>query len=252
MKLHKRIALLLSTGIMGIGLISFQFSPAAAEDISRIGGTEATTNEVTPTVTAPAASPTATQAPSPTPEPNLLIKQDEDSEVQRLIERYLEAKLSCDKENFTDIVSDTSFINEELLQQRFETIIGFSNITCYTKTGFGDIDYVVYYTYYSQIINVNSLAISIDRAFVYRDAEGAYRVFIGEVSDSVEERLNTLNYDEDVKKLINDTYALMEAEAAEDETLLAYWVRAYSGTDGDTPFPAVNDEESDDNAGAEE
>ena len=178
----------------------------------------------------------------------MLTKLDGTTEIDRLIAAYLDAKLSCDMEQFEGLVSDVSSIDEAYLQQRFATIKKFSDITCYSKKGAGNIDYVVYYTYYSEIATIASPAISIDRAFVYQDTDGKLKIYIGSVDDDVEEALNALNYDEDVQQLINDAYAQMEAEAAEDENLLAYWLRAFPNAEFDIDSQEGTDEAPDSGA----
>lgn len=207
-------------GIMAIGLISFKFSPAAAtvQDNSDVTASPAPT----PTL-APTAVPSPTPVPTPTPVPNTLTKLESDNDIAKLITAYLNAKLSCDREQFADIVSDPSAIDEAYLQQRYEIITSIKDITCYTKKGTGAIDYVVYYTYYSDIVTVPFPGISIDRSFVYKDTEGKWRVYIGDIDDETEEALNALNFDEDVLQLFRDVYAQIEAEAAEDESIISYW-----------------------------
>ena len=226
-------------GIMAIGLITFKFSPAEASAI------DGSANDITdvPVTATPTPIPSPTPIPTPTPVPNTLTKLDGTTEIDRLIAAYLEAKLSCDMEQFEGIVSDTAYIDEAYLQQRFATIKSFSDITCYSKKGSGNIDYVVYYTYYSEIATISSPAISIDRAFVYQDTDGNWKVYIGNVDDEVEEALNALNYDEDVQQLINEAYAQMEAEAAQDENLLAYWLRAFPNADFDINSGEGTDED---------
>ena len=239
MKFHRRVSLLLTMGIMAIGLISFKFSPAEATAANK-SAVDIPDTVATPT---PTAVPTPTPVPSPTPVPNTLTKLDGNTEIDKLIAAYLEAKLSCDMEQFEGIVSDTAYIDEAYLQQRFATIKSFSDITCYSKKGAGNIDYVVYYTYYSEIATITSPAISIDRAFVYKDDDGVLKIYIGTVDDDVEEALNAINYDEDVQQLINDAYAQMEAEAAEDENLLAYWLRAFPNAEFDINSREGTDED---------
>ena len=228
MKLHKRVSLLLTMGIMAIGLITFKFSPAEAKITDKTQSETPVTSTPTPV---PTVTSTPTPEPTPTPVPNDLVKLAPDSDIQKLIERYLEAKLSCDKEQFTDIVSDTSYIDEESLQQKYETIISFSDVTCYAKKGTGLIDYIVYYTYYSDIATIETKGISIDRAFISTDDEGNYRIYIGNVDIDTENYVKAINYDDDVRQLLNDTYAQIEEEISKDDDLLKYWMRAYLNDD---------------------
>ncbi len=228
MKLHKRVSLLLSMGIMAIGLITFKFSPAIAQNTD--SGQVDVTVENTPTPT-PTPTSTPTPTPTPTPIPNDLKKLDENSDIHQLIVKYLEAKLTCDREQFNEIVSNPEYIDEEALQQKYETVLDFSDITCYAKRGIGVIDYIVYYTYYYDIATISTKAISIDRAFIYHDEENNYRIYIGEVDSATEEYVKLINYDDDVQKLINESYAVMAEEIQQDENLLNYLMRAYPELD---------------------
>ncbi len=251
MKLHKRVSLLLSMGIMAIGLITFKFSPAIAQNT----GSEPidVTVENTPTPT-PTPTSTPTPSPTPTPIPNDLKKLDESSDIHQLIVKYLEAKLTCDREQFNEIVSNPEYIDEAALQQKYETVLNFSDITCYSKRGIGIIDYIVYYTYHYNMATSSTKAITIDRASIDHDEENNYRIYIGEVDSATEEYVKLINYDDDVQKLINESYAIMAEEIQQDENLLNYLMRAYPeldfGISGEDNTEGTEDETGEGSEGA--
>lgn len=242
MKLYKRLSLLLTMGIMGIGLITFEFAPlktgaqAADEQVTQnvpdksmpdsSQGQDVTSNAVTATPTS-----VPTVAPTPTPVPNNLEKVT-DKALTDLVASYLDAKLSCDRGAFENIVTDVSVIDEESLQTKYGTVTGFDDITCYSKRGTDNIDYIIYYTYYMGIATLSSKAVSIDRLFV-TTVDDQYRVFTGYVSEETQQYLDDINNDEDVQALISEAYEEMAREMEADENLLAYWMRMYNGSDAE-------------------
>lgn len=233
MKLHKRLSVLLSMGIMGIGLITFKFEPAPAA-VKQSDDTQIVTPEVSPT---PLATPSPTPEPTPTPIPNDL-QTVKSGDVYDLVVNYAKAKLTCDKTQFEGLVTDTSYIDEEDLQFKYATVRDFEDFTCYTKRGVGNIDFIVYYTYLMDIATVETKGISIDKLYV-TTVDGKYIVYSGYIDDSVQAELNDICSDDDVQELIGETYEQMSIAMEEDPDFLAYIYRMYYGSD---PDPEVEDE----------
>ncbi len=241
MKLYKRISLLLSMGIMSIGLITFRFSPAeagASDPISDVSSHPA--DEV---VASPTPEPTPAPTATPTPEPNNLVECEEGSEIYELTKQYLEAKFACDKEAFAELATTTAEIDEEELQQVLSTITGVRDIRVYTKRGIKaddvTIDYVVYYTYMMDITTIDSSMISMDTFCVTKD-NGKYKVFFGEVSDEVYDYVMGLRNDEDYRELADGVLQQMGQQTEEDNDLLAYWLKLYKkdlAPDGELIIP---------------
>lgn len=269
MKLHKRIALILSFGIMAIGLTSFTIktptlageldgghntvsdsnrtgeSDLRADEDTQKAGTydavktadEAVTQQavITPEPTAtPIPDPTATPTPIPTPTPvpnNLLC--EEIPEIHDLIVRYLNAKLICTEEAFAEVVDDVSKVDIEEIQKRTEAILSYEDVITYTKRGYGDVDYVVYYTYCMDIATIDTPAVSIDSNYVTVDEDGNYKIkyYYGDLDSDTKSHLVALNGDEDVQELISITYAVMEKALANDADLLDFWLRLYQPSD---------------------
>lgn len=244
MKFYKRLSLLLTSGIMGIGLISYSFLPGTQAGADNIPTQVPTASTVTaaPTPTeVPKATPTP--APTPTPVPNDL-ESNVDKAIVKLVSDYLDAKLTCSKDAFKDIVTDVSYIDEEALQTHLGTVLSFDGLTCYTKRGAGIIDYVVYYTYYSNIATVATPAISIDRVLVTTDAAGNYRIFQGSLDDDIQAELNAHDFDHDVVALNEATLAELEKEMTSDEDLYAYMVRMINEiVDGGLPAAGSDPDE---------
>lgn len=231
MKIYKRMSLLLSMGIMWIGILTFSFSPASkssgSDDLQK-SKVESTTSDGAQNGGEAIASPTLspTLAPTPTEAPNVLTEVKLES-LNKLIENYLAAKLTCDRTSFEGIVSDTSLIDEDTLQARSATILDYKDVKCYYKRGYGIIDYVIYYTYYMDIATIDSPAISIDSVYVTTNDAGSYVIFLGALDDATEAKLKELSTEDDVLELVSATYDEIEKEIEADENLLAYWMRLY-------------------------
>lgn len=239
MQLYRKVSVLLSMGIMGIGLITFTIStPSAAQTgtpdasvqrLSDDGGSSILSSEHPSSTPTPIPSP----MPTPTPVPNDL-QNAADSDIHDLIVKYLNAKLECSMESFTDIVTDTAYLDLEDIQKRTEAIREYQNIECYTKTGVGEIDYVVYFTYEMVIPTIDTPAASIDSAYIKYSSDGKPQIYLGEVSTETYEYLSSLNYDDDVQKLIQQSNEKMEEAIKQDESLGAFWEKIQNIPEGDS------------------
>lgn len=254
MKIYKRMSLLLTMGIMWIGILTFSFSPAptsAGSEDSPKSQVADPVSDSTPDEAVASTTPSPTLAPTPTEAPNVLTEVKLDS-LNNLIKNYLNAKLTCDRSSFEGIVSDTSLIDEDVLQARSATILAYKDIKCYYKRGYGIIDYVIYYTYFMDIATIDSPAMSIDSVYVTTNDAGSYVIFLGALDDATEAKLKKLSSEDDVLELVSATYEEVEKEIESDENLLAYWMRLYyeeeglediSGEDTEDALPEATSED---------
>lgn len=226
MKLYKRLIVLLTSGIMGIGLITLNIQPAtpvgAVVDESKDNNSKTDINaSVTPDKSAEVVTPTATPEPTPTPEPNFL-ERDAYPAVNKLVSDYLNAQLECDPEVFKTLVTDMSYVDLDKMLKKTEYITGFSDITCYTKKGTGPIKYVVYYTYNMTLATIDTPAFCINQVNISL-VDGIPKIFFGEISDEDYNYIISLQNDDDVQELITSAYETMSQAAAADENLAAFW-----------------------------
>lgn len=258
MELYKRLLLILTTGIMMAGLISFKIdastrtvqaaegtpskmSPSGEDNAPTQPGnnlsaevtpslTDLPSDETTPTAVTPDASdPAATYEPIDiNPESNPL-KPEVYPQIHALIENYFKAKLSCDLEAFRDIVTDVSYINIEAIARATESVKDYTELKVYTKRGYGPIDTVVYCTFKMIVPNVDSPIDSIDSFYIVNDENGNPKIFSGILEDSVAEKLAEMDNGDDVLAL--KTYVATEIEHAmqKDDTLVEFWENMLNG-----------------------
>ena len=244
MNLYKRLSVILTMGIMGIGLVSFSTVPGAEiknnsvstgtvveTGVERSSVSDDVTSEPVATATP---TPTPTPEPTPTPAPNFLQKNS-NTKISDLVKAYLAAKLTCDVDSFKDIVTDTSALRMDTMMKQTETVLSYDLRDCYTKRGYDPVNYVVYYVYYVNITTLSSPILAFDSFNVNVDENGVYRVFTGDIDDSAEEKLQLLNQDADVQAVISDVMSEINREMEEDETVLQYWQRLYESLGIDQP-----------------
>lgn len=180
------------------------------------------TKQVSPTATptpSPSPTPTLTPTPTPTPVPNDL-KKDEFPEVNALIEKFYAAKLTCASEDFKGLVNNLDLLPLETWMKQYEYVKSFSNFECYTKTGIGAIEYVVFVVYDTEIATISTLAPSLDRLLLMRDeATGNLVICYNNPSKSTAAYIEELQSHDDVVALFNQVSADLEKALKSDADL---------------------------------
>lgn len=172
------------------------------------------TNTLTPTPT-----PTLTPTPTPTPVPNDLQK-DVFPEVNALIEKFYAAKLTCAKEDFEGLVNNLDLLPIDTWLKQYEYVKSFSNFECYTKTGIGAIEYVVFVVYDTEIATISTLAPSLDRLLLMRDeVTGNLVVCYNNPSKSTATYIEELQSHDDVVALFNQVSSDLEKALKSDADL---------------------------------
>ena len=218
MKVYKRMSIILSTGIMLIGLMTFYISSGMGYPVSGFMDEE---EDMTVVSTEPVV---ITPTPTPTPEPNILLEEAY-PEIHDLIKNYYDAKLEVDKEAFRNLVTDISFIDIDEIQAKTSAVTAFTHITCYTKKGYGDIDLVCYVRYYMDIVTIDTPVLSLDELYIQYDETGDPLIFMGEIDNATSNKLHELRNDDDVARLISSTQKEINESLKNDEDLLAFWQR---------------------------
>ena len=181
------------------------------------------TAEQTP-VTVPATDipmPTPTPSATPTPTPNPLLTNAY-AEVNALVEEYYQAKLAGDASSFEDLVSDPSAIDIDYLHIQYGLVTDFSNFTCYTKNGINEIAYIVYVSYDSKIVTIDTPVPILDRlTLVYAD-DGSGKLLINTaatLSDEVTAYCDEIFTHEDVRQMYSYETERFENAIASDPDL---------------------------------
>lgn len=188
----------------------------ATGDVTTVPGQLSPTAVLTPTLTP---TPTPTSTPTPTPNP---LQLNAYPEVNELIEAYFDAKLSPDDVDFDSLVSDPSLIDMDYLQLQYGLVTEFSNINCYTKNGIAEVAYIVYVSYDSKIVTIDTPVPALDRLTLVYAEDGSNRLLINNkktLSDEVVAYCNELFTHDDVQQMYTQEAARFENAIASDPEL---------------------------------
>ena len=139
--------------------------------------------------------------------------------LDTLMERYYDALIACDLSEIYNIVEDDSAYSLENLQKQSEYIEDYLNITCHTKPGLYDGEYVLYVYSEIKFLSIDTPAPQLNHYYVNRTADGGYRLANGMLDSDKVAYMNTVDDDDDVRALIDDVYAKLTSAMMNDEKL---------------------------------
>ncbi|NLL73454.1 MAG: hypothetical protein GX237_07995 [Clostridiales bacterium] len=239
---YKKIILLTSLCIMGIGLLTLSISqskPKAEDGINSDGQLAKVQDEknnkeafamsalnLEPEVdvtleTTPTPSPT----PIPTPTPIPVYPLEEVEGMDEFIDEYYIAKTAIDVDKLKTLYLNPSKVEtREQLQKLVQYIEEYKNIKTHTKRGIDEGTYIVFAYHEIKFSSINTLAPGLSKFYVTKDSNGEFKI----ISDSdmtpiEEEYYNARNYDEDVQELISKTNENGEKAKEKDEDLMIFW-----------------------------
>lgn len=138
------------------------------------------------------------------------LQKDAYPEIQKLMERYFEAKMNCDVEALGQIVYPIAGYTVEGLEndlgipesEAFRRVEDYRNIVCYTKPGLLQDTYVVWVYYETKYVNVETTAPCMFKAYVCTDETGVY-IYNDTIEGEISNYLDEVSQDADVVELVN-------------------------------------------------
>lgn len=221
---YKKMLLLLTTCIMGIGMVTLSFS---LENKTIVDESTPISKSIEPRiahddVSAFAVEPVVSIAPTATPEPKNELELNKYADINNVVNEFYEAKLTCLEEDFIPIVTNANQIDMERLQRKIEYVNSYQNINCYTKKGINEIDYVVYVSYDLELATIDTYAPSIDELRITY-VDGSPKIYLGKISEETSEYLKKLRTSEDVEILVSDVVTRLDEACARDENLNEFY-----------------------------
>lgn len=211
------IVLVLALLFLGIHFVTGLFSDKGGEGTkpAQIQTSDVGT-EPTPQVTAtPTEEPT--QEPEPTEEPDQLQKGAY-PEVNALMNTYYTALGGKDIDTIRGILDGFSEEDGELIRSA-TYIQGYQNVETYTKKGMNDGEYVAFVSYDLKFVNIDTLYPGLSQLYV-RTREDGSLVILGEPeSTEMENYMEQLCEEEDVKALISEVQLQADAASSSDQAL---------------------------------
>lgn len=145
-------------------------------------------------------------------------------EIEELIQKYYQAKVSCDKEKMKKILSnpDTAPTLEQM-KADVHFVEEYQNIKCYTKKGYEENSYIVYAYHEIKYVNISTAAPATDNFYVITDSKGELKIYSDPYSEELEEYYFARRQDEDVQELIRLTNEKSKEAKKKDKLLDTFW-----------------------------
>ena len=250
MSIYKRMIVILITGIMLIGLITFFTGRPEIRKSS--AGTTNVGQKIESTDPTPVPSTENDDTPTPTeaevPEPVETIKTGADNplidikdiypDILELVTNYFNAEAGADIETLKTLVLDPAYIIEKNITDQSENITAYKDINCYSKLGIGDIKFVVYCTANIDIPQSEKDIPTFKSFYItYPKDDGKPLIFSGSLDKSFQTEIDKLDTEADVVALHDEYNENLKKVLQEDPSLIPYWRKLINAAD-ETPSPS--------------
>ena len=155
-------------------------------------------------------------------------------QVDKLIDRYYEAKINDDAAELNNIVDTDEPYNEADLVDETQFISHYDNFRTYVIPGITDNYFVVYVKYDIYFNGINTGAPSLNHFIVVKDEDGYYYIYNKEVSGEFQSYLEQTEQSEIVKGLKEQVEAELKAacDSNKDLELLISMLRGENEEEG--------------------
>lgn len=150
-------------------------------------------------------------------------------QINNLIKEYFSARLACDSEALSKIVSDMSAVSVEKLQRESEYIEDYQNIKCYTKLGLLENTYIVYVYFEYKFYNIDTTAPAMIRMYVCTNEAGNVYICNESVDGEVASYMEEINGGEDITALFAETDDKLKKAIESDENLMGFYTKLLEG-----------------------
>lgn len=153
------------------------------------------------------------------------LEKNEDKKINKLIKKYLNAKLGTKLSAFEDIVSDTSFLDMDDMIRKNSYIEGYDNIEVYTKKGIKEGSYVVYAYHEVKFTSIDTLAPAMNEFYIEADEEGNPIIYLGKIDGDTKTYLDEVRNSEEVMELIYKVNDDLKNAVEKDNALAEFYVK---------------------------
>lgn len=235
---QRKTILLITMGIMGIGMATFSFTAKGAPVSTKDASVSPMLSPTIPVTDIGILSPTpsdkpttAPVTPTPTSIPANDLLCDAYPEINNLIQAYLTAKLDP-LGSFDGILQNANSIDSELLQRKTEYIKNYHNVKCYTKNGINEIDFIVYVTYDIELAVIDTYSPSIDEFYVVLDENNKPLLYFGDISEETEKYFLETRNSGDVTALLSEIDTQLAEAIASDSALKEFYDKLVTSAEG--------------------
>lgn len=221
---YKKIILLVTMSIMGIGLLTFSIGNDKSEAKENFGKDKVKEASAQSDTKDKDITPAVTEIPSPTPLPVYNIEEGAYPEIKELFINYYKAKNSHDVSTIKKLLSNPLKVESESeMKKKTEYIESYKKIKTYTKKSFIEGTYIVYVYHEIKFTGIKTAAPGLSKFYLVTGQDGKLKIFSDEMDDTIKAYYNERNEDKDVKTLIELTNKHSEEAIAKDKDLKTFW-----------------------------
>lgn len=153
------------------------------------------------------------------------LEKSDDKKINKLIKKYLNAKLGTDLSAFEGVVSDTSFLDMDEMIRKNNYIEGYDNIEIYTKKGIKEGSYVVYAYHEIKFTSIDTLAPAMNEFYLEADEKGNPLIFLGKIDEDTKAYLDEVRNSEEVMELIYKVNDDLKKVVDKDNALAQFYLK---------------------------
>jgi hypothetical protein len=238
---YKKIIVMVTMCTMGIGLVTFSVSRPSQKDTTAVvenSGDVVTFNTEDDTTLEDqsrlsfAADVTEEPLPTLAPEPTVAVVEEADElekdaykDINKLIKKYLKAKLSDDIADFKPLVNDVSIIDMEDVERKTKYIEDYENVTCYTRKGPEEGSYIVYAYHEVKFTSIETLAPGMNEFYVKSDENGDPYIYLGEIDKETSQYFDEVRDSDEVMELIYSVNEKLQKAVDNDGALSEFYLK---------------------------
>ncbi len=151
--------------------------------------------------------------------PEVPLEENAVAAVNELMNSYYAALEDADIEKLEQLVNYISEVDKLGIQKKSKYIDKYNNIVCYTKKGPVEDSYIVFAYQDVKFYDYDTLVPSLSTFVVYKNEEGSYYIYEGELDDNVFQYFDALSTQDDVKNLCKTVEAKYNEAIGSDVAL---------------------------------
>ena len=146
------------------------------------------------------------------------LEKDAVPKVNDLVNAYFTVMKNADEEGYMNIVSGDEMTHDKLVKKG-EFIEDYRGISCYTKPGMSEGEYVAFVYYEVKFRNIDTSAPSMIRLYICSNPDGTMYIYAGELDAALYEYINIVSDDDELRMLESQTDQRLKAACDSDDKL---------------------------------
>lgn len=154
-----------------------------------------------------------------------VLEKNSNKDINKLIKKYLDAKLGKDLAVFEGIVNDTSFLDMEDMIRKNKYIEGYDNIDVYTKKGPKEGSFIVYAYHEVKFTSIDTLAPAMNEFYLETGEDDKLHIYLGKIDTDTSNYLDEVRNSEEVMDLIYSVNDGLQKAVNSDTALAEFYIK---------------------------